>query len=358
MTACTLFVEPCCGSAAVALKLLGGPKARPPVSYMGGKTGYAAAILHTLGLRQGQGADAVLLNDPGPWAMVWRVLVDPEGCRRVAAIIRGWVGEDGRALWGRLRAELVPDDEEEAAARWVCLQHGNLGAKEVTARDGAWKADAYAVETEAAKAIGFRERLSPELRAAAVSRLRFPPGTLVLGEAAANVTPEAVARWLYLVRGSFSGKDPAAGIGHPDGMPASERFGGVRPAAEMLDTWLAVARSWPPVGVANLDASAIHPEPPLPEGTFCYLDPPYLNTTGYAHKFSRPAVLEVAQRWADAGARVAVSEAEPLDLPGWHHVEITGCRVGQKRTFSRQRSEWLTLSHPPAWQPAGQTELF
>ena len=36
---CPLFVELCAGSAAVTLKLLGGRSARPPVSYMGSKTG-------------------------------------------------------------------------------------------------------------------------------------------------------------------------------------------------------------------------------------------------------------------------------------------------------------------------------
>ena len=110
--------------------------------------------------------------------------------------------------------------------------------------------------------------------------------------------------------------------------------------------------------VSNLDAAAIEPVPPLPPGTCVFLDPPYQGTTGYAHTFDRAAVLDVARRWRDAGARVAVSEAEPLDLHGWHHVEITGVRKGQKRTFSKQKREWLTLSHPPAWTPERQIDLF
>ena len=67
--------------------------------------------------------------------------------------------------------------------------------------------------------------------------------------------------------------------------------------------------------------------------------------------------LEVARRWKDAGALVCVSEAEPLDLPGWHHVEITGERRGQKRTFSKQQTEWLTMSEEPAWRPWTQGAL-
>ena len=38
-----LFVELCCGSSAVTLKLLGGRYAVPPISYQGSKRGYAHA---------------------------------------------------------------------------------------------------------------------------------------------------------------------------------------------------------------------------------------------------------------------------------------------------------------------------
>ncbi len=44
------WVELCCGSAAVTLRLLGGRKAVPPASYQGGKRKYAHAILDALGL--------------------------------------------------------------------------------------------------------------------------------------------------------------------------------------------------------------------------------------------------------------------------------------------------------------------
>jgi len=53
-----------------------------------------------------------------------------------------------------------------------------------------------------------------------------------------------------------------------------------------------------------------------------------------------------------------LSEAEPLDLPGWHHVEITALRTGQARTFSKQQREFLTLSERPAWRPPVQRSLF
>lgn len=71
--------------------------------------------------------------------------------------------------------------------------------------------------------------------------------------------------------------------------------------------------------------------------------------------------MTLARRWQAAGARVCISEAEPipeLTADGWHAVRIDGERQGQKRTFSRQQAEWLTLSDPPAWRPSVQAGLF
>ena len=96
----------------------------------------------------------------------------------------------------------------------------------------------------------------------------------------------------------------------------------------------------------------------VPEGTVAYIDPPYINTTSYSCTLPRADVLDVVRRWADAGAVVCVSEAEPLALPGWHHVQIDHARVGSPRTFSRQQTEWLTLSAPPSYRPPRQEPLF
>jgi hypothetical protein len=91
------------------------------------------------------------------------------------------------------------------------------------------------------------------------------------------------------------------------------------------------------------------------------MDPPYQGTTGYGHDLDRDAVVALALRWAEAGATVCVSEAEPLPeltALGWHQVEITGTRKGQKRTFSRQQREFLTLNREPCWRPSVTLDLF
>lgn len=108
------------------------------------------------------------------------------------------------------------------------------------------------------------------------------------------------------------------------------------------------------------DARDVHP-PALPPGTIAYLDGPYQGTTSYAHDLPRAEQVTLARRWQAAGARVCISEADPipeLTADGWHAVRIDGERQGQKRTFSKQQAEWLTLSHPPAWRPSVQAGLF
>jgi hypothetical protein len=109
------------------------------------------------------------------------------------------------------------------------------------------------------------------------------------------------------------------------------------------------------------DAREVDPGPALPPGTVVYADPPYLGTTPYAADLPRADVVALARRWAAAGATVCISEAEPIPelvAEGWWQVRIDGERVGQKRTFSRQQAEWLTLNRAPAWVPSVQQGLF
>lgn len=88
-------------------------------------------------------------------------------------------------------------------------------------------------------------------------------------------------------------------------------------------------------------------------GAVVYLDPPYSQTTCcYGHDLPRPEVLALAERWSRAGASlVAISEASPLPLPGWHTHGL-GAAQEVERTWSKQRREVLTLSRPAAGQMA------
>ena len=289
MTKPPIFIELCAGTAALSLRLQGGPKAKPPVSRMGAKTGYADAILAVLGLYPGQGAESYLWCEPDDGVRgLLMAYPQPEVLRAAAAILRGWKDEEPRALWERLRAELKAGASVEGA--------------------------------------------------------------------------EGVARYVVVKGNSVFGKDGfasqkktgAGGIRCPHSV---EDF------AERLDA----APTWPPVTLAA-DARTMTP-PKLPDGVIAYMDPPYLDTTGYNHDLPRAEVVRMARLWADAGATVCISEAEPIPelmADGWHAVEISATRKGATRTFTgqqkmakkKQPAEWLTLSRPPSFVPRVTLDLF
>lgn len=275
-----LFAELCAGTAALSLRLHGGKNARPPVSRMGNKQGYASAILRTLGLRSGSGAARYLLCEPDDGCrLLLTSYTDAELRAKAAAIIRGWKDEDPRQLWERLRAEgpvKAPPVDPREVARWCWV----LGACHQSKQDG-----------------------------------------------------RPMSRWAY--------KDPNG---------EGKAISAISLRLNLLSTPTLPASILP-------DARDIDP-PQLPPGSVVYIDPPYVNTTGYGHDLGRGAVCEIAERWASAGAWVVISEAEPLAELGWHQVEITGERVGQKRTFSKQQREYLTMSQPPRWRPSVQHTLF
>jgi len=276
-----LFAELCAGTSALSLRLHGGKNARPPVSRMGNKQGYASAILRTLGLRSGSGAARYLWCEPDDGCrLLLTSYTDADLRNKAAEIIRGWKDEDPRALWERLRAE---------------------------------------------------------------GPVKSPP-----------VDPREVARSMVVGAWSFRAGNPESGYNksEAEGHPQSCKY------PRSCSIISAETATLPTLPASILpDARAVDP-PQLPPGSVVYIDPPYVNTTGYAHDLGRDAVCEIAERWASAGAWVVISEAEPLAELGWHQVEITGERVGQKRTFSKQQREYLTMSQPPLWRPSIQSTLF
>jgi hypothetical protein len=322
-----LFVELCAGSAAVSLRLVGGPHANPPIGFQGGKRGYARAILGVLGLRQGLGAEEVWLNDAGPWGPVWRVLTTPGKAEDVAAIIRGWKDEEPRALWDRLKAE-----------GWGELtEAGEVAAWTVNADLSVDRSDRFSGGFDAVKCY------QP-------SSATWQGGSPWTTERAASRV-EAVARWLYC-----SGNADANGTRW--GLENRTLNHGPQSCLLTRKTLASRLSSWP-TPVCAFHGSAL--DVPIPEdceGVFCYIDPPYQDTTGYQHDLPREDVITLARRWSDAGAVVCISEAVPIEIEGWHHVEITSERKGQKRTFSNQQREWLTLNREPAWRPSVQVGLF
>ena len=141
------WVELCAGTGAVAHRLVGGADHDSAVTYQGGKRRYATAILSALGLRPGQGAARLVLNDPGTWGRAWQTLVEPAAVREAISTIRQWArdGVEGRALFDRVEDAGQPAGGGPWLAAFLALQDGAFGGKPVMAlSSGAWSTPGYA----------------------------------------------------------------------------------------------------------------------------------------------------------------------------------------------------------------------
>ena len=397
-----LFVELCAGTAALSLRLA-RPGLRPPATRMGSKGSYADPILGVLGLEPGQGAVHHLWCEPDVQARVGlELLRDRTLALEAAKVIRGWQDPPGgyRKLWDSLRAKgdfTCPPDSIEAA-RYLTLRAWQLHGDDLLKNTGYRGPDCTATGR---LGVGQPGTLAQRLEA-------LPELDATVLEGA--VTPEEAARYLALRAwtlygdplkgGGYQGPDWAppkykhtrSGVGQPDalaqrleGLPeldATVLEGAVTPeeAARYITLrawtlhggllkgggyqgpdWTARLGRDKPNALAQrlealpeLDATvlewAVIPPLTLPPGTVCYMDPPYVNTTGYAHDLPRSKVIELARAWAEAGATVCISEAEAIPelvAEGWHAVEITGSGSGATRTLSKQKREFLTLNREP-----------
>lgn len=86
-----------------------------------------------------------------------------------------------------------------------------------------------------------------------------------------------------------------------------------------------------------------------PERAAVLFDPPYVGATGYGWRCPREDVVAIARAWADAGARIAVCEAEPLPIDGFEHSDLS---------IEGKKPEWVTHFGCRAVQPAKQENLW
>lgn len=356
-----LFVELCAGLASVSGVLQHGSAWKPPISRMGRKTGYAAAILRVMGLKPRSGAARYLWAEAdSDVAALLAAYTQPEVMRQIAEIIRSWIpcpygphegwcsrckgtGRwDARDLWEVLRREkrrgLWDGFDATSVAGWAYAQ------SRTTIGHDAFSAFCGSREETPDGSAGRSQGRVDLARSFARAALPWPP---VLLAQDAGIEPGEVAEWIIPNGWAVSGKDPRyfGGPGRDSGFGIIEREGLAAACVPLI---------WPPV---HLTPDAAIAPAKIPPGTVVYMDPPYADTTGYKHTFDRATVIATAQRWASAGARVYISEAEPIEIPGWFHVDIGGERKGQARTFG-DTQEWLTCSHPPAWTPPKQGSMF
>jgi len=348
-----IFCEPCCGSAAVTVRLL-QRHGKPPISYMGGKAGYADTILDALGLVPGQGCDGIVLADVGPWAAVWATLGNA-------------MPPEDAAKW--IHANALSMVKNGTAAGYSCVngegndftdRHGDSGHWHATTPDvSASRIEACSLPASKAVANIIRQWKDEEPRALwdRLKKEGWPslmpvPGGRWLGPQSV----EEVAGWAlnqaWCPQGRYMGPDRPSGKREADpDWVASITTGGM--SRRMVDL-----PTFPPLACYQGNAGDMV-LPDCLDGWIIFLDPPYQGTSGYPFgTLGRSEVLRLAKEWHDRGAIVAISEAEPLPLDGWHHVQIDHARKGAKRTFSKQQSEWLTMNRAPHHVPAKQIGMF
>ena len=326
-----LLIELCAGTAALSWASAG---LRFPVSRMGSKAGYSHAILSSVGLREGDPLPRYIWNEPdAELARTLALLASPGGAQAVAAVIRSWIP--------------CPNGHEADGGAW-CLECATWtngeppeGVEHIERkRDGTIRRWASGPSTGKQDARRLWERLRKERP---------------------EESPEREGAWLFAsartANGSGAGFFKAEEFDSSEWAPTSNPGGASNPRPTMarnLDTLAPL-----PASVLCGRAEDVSP-PPDCSRVLVYLDPPYLNTTGYAHEFDRAAVVAVARRWAEAGAHVVISEAEPIPelvADGWVFSDIADARIGQRRTFSRQQREVLTSNRPlvprHAWPSRG-----
>jgi hypothetical protein len=358
MTACPLFIELCAGTAAVSLRLARA-RARPPVSRMGSKSGYADALLGLAGLRPGQGAAHYLWCEPDPGCrLLLEAYRDAALARAAADIIRGWAAEDPRALWERLRAEGPPRGPEASpggqvfaheVARWLNIAGWDMGQAAPGFRHP------YGGKSASGRTGNGCDGLTSAGLARRTEGLPEVPATIAPDARA--VDPREVARWVWTWGRSFNTKGPDAGF-----LPSESSTGTPVWNAHPPEWFAAACDRLPELPATILpDARVADLRITLPHGTVVFIDPPYVGTTPYAHTLPRADVVALARRWAAAGALVMVCEAEPIPelvADGWGYRDIAHARKGQARTFSRQSREVVTMNRAPVHVPAEQVGLF
>lgn len=354
----------------------------PPVSWMGGKRRLARALLALLDLRPGCRLP-LILGDSSWWGWVWPTVLDAETGPRVSEILRGWRGEDPRALWFRLRdmgpitydvagataqllwlqaraasgvpvwwegGEVVSMDGHGREPRLIATTHGNgqpPGAPYVAGCKGPalLASDGRNVPREAGQRTNREDRL---VQWAEDGTTRENAGKGYHGGGADGsrgggiVDPGTIAGRLDAIRASarlVKGSGGEAGFGYDDGVRRGKGWRLFEPGdvAARLDDIRAGVEGVPVI-VEHIGARDLAERwaPELRRRGLVYLDPPYQGATGYPSTCPRAEVLAIAEIWARHGARVVLSEAVGLaaDLgAGWSQVELTQGR----------KPEWATV---------------
>lgn len=384
------LVELFAGTASLSLYAMG--RCDPLTGYMGSKRKLAPRLCELLGLET-ERPERVTLVDAGPWGFVWSVLRQDEARRAVAALLRSWSEEDPHELWERLvRVEPRADDPVWNVAQYLWLQARSAGTIPIWFNEerARWESPTGA-RTETGHQRGgmaadkrqVNDKGQPERCSPALGRQKQRAPNRPKSEAGEayqkDTTRHSRAPDRPYEAGSFDrrraereeggklGRAAQKG-GHLHSLAAPVQVDSseakVRRVLELTEAaatsarWRAGCRGiqFPQTIARRIEAldridwsrvAVIHglmqDVEPITGCRVCvYLDPPYVGCPRYAVLCDRAIVLAVALRWVASGAQVAISEGEPLALPGW-----------DVRRLPARKPEWLTTS----WTLTGPEQL-
>lgn len=140
------LVEPCCGSAAFTLHLLGARRSILP--YQGSKWRFRKgleAIARELGFDGPP--ERVVLTDPGPWGRVMGVLLQREARQELLVELERLAATDPSEVFARLQGSPVPEADPSFAAEFLFLQRLSFSGKAVGTRQGCWASPGFNVSS-------------------------------------------------------------------------------------------------------------------------------------------------------------------------------------------------------------------
>ena len=283
------LVELCAGTASLSLWALS--RLPPLCGYMGSKRRLAPLLVEVLGCDR---PSHVTLVDAGPWGETWLLLKDPDLRAMTSEKLREWQRMDRDRLWSMLVSSEPYEHPAWRVAQFLWLQARSAGTIPV------WWSEERA-------------------------RWESPTGSRT--EAAHTRGGSALA---HRQKGAPKSDGPAYQTGDGSGDKVPRGCRGIQSPATIASRIDAlVVLPWDRITVVHGDCRTVDLRADL-----FYLDPPYLGCPRYASLLTRDAVLELAQRHG-GHARVAISEAEPLLLPGW-----------EARRLPARKPEWLTANFP------------
>jgi hypothetical protein len=354
--------------AGLSFYLMGG---KPPISWMGSKVGYAEPLAAILGLSRSN-VSGFVWGDVGPNIAALAHLCGATGV--TAEDVAGWLTlatssyRAGIPDSGPNMGKIINPDRPESSwltaeniATQIAANATIPATKAVADLIRSWKDEEPRALWDRLKAKGWPSLLLPEGCA---------------GRWLGPTSVEDVAGWVHANAVSMIKDGSASSYSHVNG----EGYHFTRASDGTQGFWTATT--------PELNAERVESLPTFPPiacwqgraedlalpvdlyGFVAYLDPPYKGDeatggrkiTGYKHgDCPRESVIAMARDYDKRGAIVAISESVRLDRElgeGWCAVQIDHARRGQKRTFSVQSEEWVTMNRPPQYIPPKQYALW